>query len=262
MRCCETVDEIKSGAVQGKDLAADLLAYAESIPAVGKGAALRKRVMQEAKNVEKLGPMSFKQAQDIKGQFPYQAQSADVLISDKDVTNRINGMIGGRMDEAVEKAKAGKTVQTPTKTESVPLTPEQQEILDSYGPTKERYGTMKNIADAGTEQKMRTLNRRIISPSDHAVGIGGMLALGPKGIPLALANKVARERGSAFAARAAHDISKRLMKQPARLQKWLPTMQNAAKRSNEALVTTHHMLMNNDPAYRAAFEGEEPSATP
>jgi hypothetical protein len=280
-RVGNTVDDISGGkSVQGTDLAKDLREYAATIPAVGKGAALRKRVMQEATNVEKLGPMSFKQAQDIKGQFPYEAQSADVLISDKDVTNRINGMIGGRMDEAVDQAKKpkyrGEPIPHTYRGEPMPdggerivkegggerivkdeITPEQRATLDTYGPTKERYGTMKNIADAGTEQKMRTLNRRIVSPSDYAAGGVGMLALGPKGIPLAIANKVARERGSAFAARSADALSRKILKAPARMQKWLPKLQTAAKRGNEALVMTHHLLMNNDPAYRAAFDDDQ-----
>lgn len=405
----KTVDElVPGGAVVGKDLAQELRDYAQTIPNVGKGGSLRSRLEDEAENMKNLGQMSFAQAQKVKNQFPWEPQAADALISNKDVTNRIQGIVGNKMDEAAEAAKSagpgpersvgdriplddehtlvfdrstpnrlmktrpndksndkwsivknvdGKDVQVgdfqvpvyksdnfgdyatinkamiddensrgkglgtkvykelskhygtivsdanstsdtakrvweklggknlPPEFEGpegdllknaagddrkhVRLqdpTPEQLQALDQYGPAKERYGTFKNVADAGTEQQMRTLNRRFISPSDYGMGaVGAMMGAGHGpgaailGAGAALANKLARERGSAFAARTADAISKKIMAAPEQFQKWLPTMQQAAKRGNEAVVVAHHMLLNNDPSYAAQFQdkGEE-----
>jgi hypothetical protein len=68
------------------------------------------------------------------------------------------------------------------------------------------------------------------------------------------ANKIARERGSAFAARAAGSIADMVDSAPDKFSKWLPTLQQAAKRGAEGLSVSHHLLMNNDPEYRRMVE--------
>jgi hypothetical protein len=242
----ETVDELQPKSVTGKELADELLEYATSIPEVGKGKQLRERLLQEAENLENIGPMSFKQAQEIKAQFPYEPQSADALFSSPDVTNRINRVVSGKMDEAVDKAKGIES-----------LTPEQLKSLSSYGDSKKRYGTFKTMSDAATERKSKDLSNRVVSPSDQLWGAAGAVSQGPLGFMAGVANKIGRERGSAFAARSADAISKKLLAAPSKYGKWLPALQKAAAASPAGLVTTHHLLMNNDPEYRAIYEAQK-----
>lgn len=383
------VEKIAPNSIIGSDLAKDLTTYSESIPNVGKGANLRSRLAEEAGRFNDLGPISFKQAQDIKGQFPYEPQAADVLISDKDVTNRIHGIIGSKMDLAASRASAPKpevrpsafgsdlhkgkpsididggfslvqrnkneityskspvsrkeawdiidknndktvgTIFTETdKGTGVPFVrqsnvideyrnkglgtkaydklarhygrldsdynamsdsakkvydklgaetlaeenaagsarrsikrqaPSEEDMatLNQYGPAKEKYGIYKNVADAGTEQALRTLGRRMVSPSSHALGAatgiaaaGDLATKGLYGAAAAGVNQALLSRGSAFAARSADAISKKLMQAPGLYQKWLPTMQKAAKAGNAVVMATHHQLMNNDADYR------------
>lgn len=340
------------GAISGAALAKELRDYAATIPPVGKGAALRERLEAEAVNMEAMGPMSFKKAQQVKNQFPFEPQAADALISSKDVTNKIQGMVGGKMDEAVAAApqsmsgkgaalkESGITLKTESdgpryyatavdkdgnvvgkvsgfKDPDGKVTITQAHTADShrrqgvaselardiqekagggelvfdgdktadgeaftkglgqeptltqeYSESKKRYGTFKNVADAGTEQKLRALNRRIISPSTYGMGAagavagasaaGGLSTAGLLGIGAAATNKLAMERGSAFAARAADALSKKFLAAPQAFQKWMPALQKAAGASAGSLVVTHHMLMQNDPEYRALIEGTKP----
>ncbi len=282
------VDELAPGAIVPQALAEEVAAFSREIPNVGKGAPVRKRVAEESGRLRDYGlseeefgpakPINFSQAQELKAQYPWEPQSADVLISDKDASNRINRIISGKMDQAVETAKGAKPTfrgepmanggerivaqgQSPT--------PEQLAILNSYGPAKQKYGVYKNISDAGTEQAMRTLGRRMISPSSHAAGIGtgiataseGLQKAGLMGTLAAGANQFALSRGSAFAARASDAISKKLLASPQTYQRWLPAMQKAAVGGNAAVVALHHQLMNSDPEYkRLMFESTKSQA--
>ncbi len=346
----DTVEKTNPKGIIGADLAGEMKAYADTIPKVGKGAALRARLAEEAKNFEELGPMTFKQAQDIKGQFPYEPQAADVLISDKDVRNKIHGIVGNSMDKAVAKSASssrkakltgmgltteiaeedgkyhavakdasgntvgrvsgfkdpnGKLVVTHANTApdfqksgiassliddlkgksaakevnfDKDLTEAGQALKDSYSKgtpleqeyaaNKKKYGIYKDVESAGANQAMNTLNRRMVSPSSHAMGLGMALNkagdLGTKGLwgaATSAANQLLLSRGSAFAARSADAISKIIQAAPAKYQKWLPKLQTAAKAGNAALLTAHHELMNNDPTYRKSmFHDYRPQA--
>ncbi len=260
------VDRLAPDAITPRDLALDVSQFQREIPNVGKGAPVRKRVGEEAGRLEQLGlaedelgppaPLNFAKAQELKAQYPYEPQSPDILISDKDATNRINRIISDKMDAAVGRAKAGTT------------TPEDLAILEKYGPSKQAYGDYKNVADAGTEQSMRTLGRRMVSPSSNFLGAtaGGAVAKvkedlakgGLWGAAVGLVNQQLLERGSAFGAKGADFISKKILQAPGQYQKWLPTMQKAAKAGNAAVLATHHQLMQSDPDYRRLmFEGSE-----
>lgn len=111
------VDRLNPGAITPGMLADDVQSFAREIPRAGKGNTIRNRVQTEADLLRQYGlaedeygppaPLQFKQAQDLKGQYPWEPTSPDVLISDKDASNRVHGIIGRRMDQAVEGAKAG-----------------------------------------------------------------------------------------------------------------------------------------------------------
>lgn len=255
----DVVDKLAPGAVTPQAIAADVGKFQKDIPNVGKGAPVRKRVGEEAERLRSYGlaeeefgpakPLGFREAQELKGQYPWEPMSSDVLISDKDATSNINRIISRRMDEAVERAKAGNP------------TPEDLKILNQYAPAKQKYGVYKDIGDAGTQQALNTVSRRMVSPSSH--GIGGAVGIsaaeatdslakgGLYGLGAAAINQQILSRGSAFGARSADAISRKLMSAPQVYQKWLPIMQKAAQAGNAAVLSTHHQLMNSDPEYRA-----------
>ncbi len=252
------VDELSPGAITPEMLAQDVEAFSKEIPRAGKGAPVRKRVGEEANTLRQYGlaeeelgpapPLTFKGAQELKGQYPFEPQSPDLLISDKDASNRLNRIVGQRMDQAVEGAKAK-------------ASPEQLAKLQGYDPAKKKYGVYKDVADAGAEQGLRTLSRRVASPSSTFLGAQAGSAVaqvkddlakgGLWGAGVGLVNQQLLERGSAFASRSADAISRKLMAAPKAMQKWGPRMQRAAQAGNAAVLAAHHQLMNNDPEYRA-----------
>jgi hypothetical protein len=245
----ETVEELTPNAITGEMIGMDLLEYADTIPSVGKGAKLKDRVIEEAERFGSLSPQTFKEVQDLKGQFPYEPQSPDLLISDKDVSNKIHSAIGRRMDAAVEQAKGV-------------ADPEQQALLSQYGAEKERYGVFKNTADAATEQKARTLARRLVEPSTYGTGAATMVADAASGGKLSLikamaagaANKLLLQRGNSTMAVGLNNLAKAAENAPRALKKYEKVLQGAAMRGTQSLVATHHLLMNNDEEYRNIIE--------
>ncbi len=258
-----TVEELTPNSIIGPKMAREIRLYAQSIPNVGEGALLRKQLAEEADNFEALGAQTFAQGQELKGQFPYKPVDPSPMYSRKDVNNKIHSIISGEMDQSANIGGPFSHLNA-ERTQVIP-TEEQIKNLAGYGPSKEKYGLYKRVADAGAEQAVNTLNRRMVSPSSHAVAAttaitaagGGLPAAGLKGAIAGFANQQLLKRGSAFAARAADSISKRIMASPKTYQKWLPRMQKAAVAGNAALVATHHQLMNADPEYRALMFAEE-----
>lgn len=253
------VDELNPEGIAPQALAEEVAAFSKEIPRAGKGRTVGNRVAEEAEVLrnysptnDQIGParpLKFKEAQNLKGQYPFEPQSADILISDKDASNRINRIIGERMDRAAQVASANPAA-----------TPEQLAKLQGYDPAKQKYGMYKDVAEAGAEQGIRTLNRRMVSPSSNFLGAtAGSAAAQVKddlakgglwGAGVGLVNQQLLERGSALGARSADAISRKLMSAPATYKKWLPIMQSAAVGGNAAVLQAHHQLMNNDPEYR------------
>lgn len=253
-----TVDRLVPNAIPPQELAVDIAQFQREIPDAGKGSAVRKRVGEEVPKLQRYGlseedigparPLRFSDAQELKAQYPWEPGANDVLLTDKDASSRINRIISNKMDSAVDSAKL--------------LNPnaEDMAVLNRYGPAKQKYATYKNIADAGTEQALRTQSRRMVSPSSNFIGATGGSAVaqvkddlakgGLWGAAMGLVNQQLLERGAAFGAKGADLISKRLMKAPGAYQKWLPTLRNAARGGNAAVLATHHQLMNSDPDYK------------
>lgn len=266
----KTVDKLNpQGAIIGEDLAKELRTYAESIPNVGQGAQIRQRVLAEADNVSALGPMSFEQAQKVKNQFPFKPQAADALISSQDATNRVRGVVSSGMNESVEKTAARNALPEDIGPQLPQPSADDAAKLSKYGEAKDRYGLYKDIESAGQDRSLKDLSNRFVSPSSYGAGAGVGVATaaakgdlsqaGLMGLAATAINKIVIERGSAFAARSADAISKQLLKAPDRMRKWMPILQQAAKRGNEALVVTHHTMMENDSDYRQAMtEAEAP----
>lgn len=71
-----------------------------------------------------------------------------------------------------------------------------------------KYGELADITKIATKEAAGAAANRAISLSDNMWGMGGFVALGPKGLALAAANKVMREYGNQVAATALNRVSK------------------------------------------------------
>lgn len=248
----ETVDAITPNSISGEQLGLDALEFSDTIPNVGEGAPVRGRVAEEAERLAALGNMSFGDAQRVKGQYPYKPQSPDLLISNRDKSNKFNRIVSDRMDESVDTA-------------AKQATPEQKAVLGEYGPAKERYGVFKNAADAASDQEAKALSRRIVSPSDYATGAATMVADAAsggsmsliKGMAMGAANKIIRGRGNSTMAAGLNQLAKAAAATPQKLKKYENVLKGSALKGTQSLVATHHLLMNNDEEYRNIIEQTE-----
>lgn len=240
------IDEIAPNAVDAKKIAAELSEYAASIPKTAQGQKLADRIMEEAAALESMKGISFKDAQTIKNQFKYKPQDADALISNQDVTNKINSIIGKNMDETA--AKIAETGDDATKA-----------LLGSYQQAKGKYGALRQASDASTDRAVKNLSNRWVSPSDYGVGgaaLAGTIASGGTALPavataaaVAGANKVLRERGNAAAAVGLQKAAKLMESSPEFVKQFGNALIDAGKRGPAALAVTHQLLLKN-PEYR------------
>lgn len=202
----DKIDQLAPQAVNAKNIASNIVDYAASIPETMQGQRLKDKLLEEAANFEKIGALSFTDAQKFKNQFKYKAVDADALISNQDATNKLRGIIGSEMDQTAA-----------TLADKGP--PEVQDLLKNYALYKSKYGSFKTASDAASDRVQKNLTNRFVSPSDYGVGsaIGVTEAMshgGPSlstlamGAGAAMANKFARERGSALAAKTADTIVK------------------------------------------------------
>ncbi len=229
--------KLPGGSVNGKEIADEILEYAASIPDVGQGSSIQNRLMEEAEKISKYGNMSFAEAQKIKNQFKFNSQNPDALFSNADATNKINRLVGGKMEGA---AKAG-----------------GEEA--SYLGAKKKYDAMGQMEDAATARTIGNINKNLASPSDKAstgVGFIGSLIAGQDpatsmaiGAATGVGNKVMRERSPAFIAKTFDTISKQIARSPENLGKYAKAFEVAAREGSRATIGLHRMLLNNDPQY-------------
>lgn len=321
-RVGEVVDRLNPGGVTRERVASEVDKYGRGIPRLGTGDATRNRVFEEGKKIRQHDPrgqmqaeddlpqypLTFKEAQDMKGAYKYKPQSPDMIESNQDATNRIKRIIGKEMDRAVTGAqtadprkrvlsqvggeldslkseiadayKAGVPANASQEMHDATrqwnrfadqydrmlddgppiLSPADAETLGQYPAFKQRYGAYSDAADAGANQAINTLSRRMVSPSSNFLGaqVGQGVANvtndlrqgGLWGAGAGFVNQQLLERGSALAARSANAISKRILQGGALFEKWRPILTKAAQGGYGAVLTTHHQLMNNDPQYR------------
>jgi hypothetical protein len=252
------IDESVPLAVDSQNIAKKMIQYAETIPLTEQGKKLQDRILAESANFEKIGRMSFEDAQKFKNQFQYKPTDADALVSNKDVTNKVRSIIGSEMDDTVEKlAQLGPA--------------ETKQLLSQYKVAKSKYGTFKSASDAATDRVQKNLSNRFVSPSDYGVGAtaGILSAMGGAqggddskmsslalGALAAMGNKFARTRGSALAAVTADNIAAALEKSPTLAKKFGEKIIDAANRGPAALTATHQMLMKS-PEYKKHFEDDK-----
>lgn len=240
------IDELAPGAVDANNIANNIIKYAESIPETMQGQKLRDKLVEEAANFEKIGNLSFTDAQKFKNQFKYKAVDADALISNQDATNALRKIIGGEMDQTAAKLAE----QGP---------PEVQDLLKNYAQYKSKYGSFKAASDAATDRVQKNLTNRFVSPSDYGIGaaIGTAQSLahggiGPGtvalGVGAAAANKFARERGSALAARTAEGILKAYKSNGVQgLIETARPLIDAVRQGNPSAVATFQILNQSNP---------------
>lgn len=240
------VSAASGGSVDGKDIAQRIMDYAATVPPHGEGKTVQNRLIEEAKNFQDRGPMSFKEVHDAKQQYPYKTMSYDALISNQDATNKIKSILTQTMDDA---AKAGG--------EAGGVSPE---LAGQYKEARSKYSSYRPEADAAGDQALKSLSNRFVSPSSYGTGLAAGVASAAKhgvsapafvaAVAAGTANKVATERGSAFAARTANMLSKAISAAPEQFEKWMPRLEKAAEGGGNALSIQHHLLMNSDPDYR------------
>ncbi len=247
----QTIDKVAPGSVNTNDMAMKLFDYADTIPETEVGKKLKQKITAEAENMVRMGGMSgigFEDAQKLKGQFKYKPMDQDALISNQDVTNKIQGIVGKEMDTAAARTAASGS-------------DEVKDLLGQYQQAKQKYGSFKGSSSAATDRAIKDLSNRFVSPSDYAVGslaaVPGVMSGDPKqimvGLAGALANKFARERGSSTAAAIADQTANILDSSPTFAKEFGETVIEAMKRGPAALTTTHYLLMKN-PKYRQEFE--------
>jgi hypothetical protein len=163
--------------------------------------------------------------------------------------NEMKRIVGSQMDEAAERASP--------------------EIAAQLKNLKAEYGPIKQTAALADDRRLADLSNRFISPSDHAMGLAGLMSNlgGLKAAGLALANKQVRTRGNAATAVAADKLANIVKSSPQIFGKYASVLQAANDKGAQHLGLTHQILWKNDPQYRALFSvdrvGQEPlSAKP
>ena len=215
--------------------------------------------------------MGFKDAQLLKNQFKFDRDDADSLISNKDVSNKINRIISNHMDESVsgfdKKIKGGKKGlvggdRTKTVSKSAYDKVEKAKpLLEKYGEIKGKYGTMKEVSRAATDRSIGNFTNRKPSPSDYAIGGISTIASAATGDPshmlfglmAAGGHKLVRERGNATTARVLDNLVKAFDNAPPRMKKYADILIKAGERGPAAIAATHQALKKK-PEYNEYME--------
>lgn len=145
-----------------------------------------------------------------------------------------------------------------------------------YRELKRLYGNLIEPAKFSTDQELRQEANRILSPSDHGLGLAaaaGKIAQGSSapeaslsGLALAVGNKVFRERGNSATAVAMDKLSRlpglawttKISGEAAEaVGRYAPALLQAANRGPQAVAATLYVLSQKDPKVRKAREEGE-----
>ncbi len=281
----DQIDTIVPKSVDAANIADNIRNYADKIPQNEAGKTLKSRLYKEAENFDQMGSISFQDAQKLKNQFKYKAVDADALVSNQDATNKIRSIIGNEMDNTVEKLsnpqnldtlnmiQTGETQLPPgvvdvtaatvRGTKNYVVDPGQlttlEGLADKYKLYKSKYGSFKAASDAATDRVQKNLKNRFISPSDYGIGstaalLQGIGEQGPSmttlaiGVGAAAANKFARERGSALAAKTADSLIKTYDSEGVQsFVRAAKGIADLAKKGNPAAILTMQALSQKSP---------------
>lgn len=254
----KTIDERVPASISGAAISQDILAIADKIPDTTNGKALRAFLEKHAKDMNALGDMTFERASGAKDTYRWNATSTDAVLNNQKLTNQIKGTIADHMERAAKKLADESD------------SPEIKELLSKYKWAKGKYDSFINAANAAAQYFKQQQKNRFSSASDYGLGatIGLGYGLNEKGFsPEAFgyglvgagANKLLRERGSAFAARTADMLVKAFESGGVQeLKKAASPLLEGIRRGNPAAMATFQLLRQSDP--RAAEILNEQSA--
>lgn len=225
------IDSKAEGVVDGGSIAQRIRDYAGSIHGEGNSSTSQK-LNAIADAYETKGPMSLVQAQVEKNSFKYRPGDPGATF-DKEAINRVKGIIGDEMERGIaeyqamglSKTQAAEAVATGTGP-SRALSQEGQAVLrdaapaesasETYQSLKRNYGSFKTAGTAAEKLGNRQDKNRTLSLTDYLMGgLAGGATLNPGvGLGIAIANKLARERGSSALAVSADKVANVLERAP------------------------------------------------
>lgn len=241
--------------VDGRDIAARIMAIADSLPENPNTTAIIDRLTETAAHYESLGRMPMSAAQSEKSSWVYKPENAQKVGMGQQVVNGVNRSISNAMEDAMTMASA-----TPG------IDKETAQLFSRYKLYKSKTDSFRSAGEAGKEQATRELNRRAVSPSDHWMGgLAGAASFAHGASPvksmvvaggMAALNHLARERGSSVGARLAWRVYQ-MAKAGSMPAKYLGPLADAAQKGGARLLLVDSLLKK-DPIYAKIMEGEEP----
>lgn len=207
----------------------------------------RQRLLEEAEAFMDLpGGLSMKSAQAEKNAYRWKPNKGLPQPNElsPQLQNDLKRIVGSQMDEAAESVSP--------------------EIAGQLKKLKAEYGPVKQTAALADDRRLADLSNRFVSPSDHAMGLAGLMSNlgGLKAAGLALANKQVRTRGNSAVAVASDKISNAIKSSPQMFGKYASVLQAANDKSSQHLSLVHQILWKNEPQYRALFaiDREQPES--
>jgi hypothetical protein len=233
------IDElVPDGAVNKDKIAEAIMAKADTEYNQVANKNVRDRLYKEAEGFMDLpNDLSMRAAQSERNAYkwtPGKGMPGPTELSPK-VQNDIKHLIGKQMDDAAENASP--------------------EIAARLKNLKADYGPVKQTAKLAEERRIADLSNRFVSPSDHAVGLAGLMSnLGAlPSMALGFANKQLRTRGNSMAAISADALSKAVKQMPEAFGKYANVIEQASAKGAPQLSLVHQILWKNEPEYRALF---------
>jgi hypothetical protein len=248
-------DAIPTGAFNSAGLADDLLAMAADVTPIGGGSAAQERLLQIAQDFQDHGPLTLGRARQLKkDMFPFNPASTDPAISNRSLNNSINQMIEHHIEATIDDWIGNAD-------------------FPPYGLAKSKYSSYTPMAQASTEKVIKGKVNRSMSPTDYMATIGGGATMGAatqdpivglvSAVAAGAANHVLRGRGNAAMAKSLHMLSKAATAGGKLAgSRFMQRLGQAAMRGNQALLGTHHLLMNNDDEYRDIIEQSNAEGEP
>jgi hypothetical protein len=235
-------------AINGEDIASKILDAASKIKDVPQNQSLIDALQNQALHYEMRGAIPLSEAQELKNQYSWTMPTGNM---DKDI-------LGKQGHNAVKQA-IGNSMKETIAASELPGKEEYPDLL-------QKYGAYASAAGPAAETALREAKNRSISLTDYLAGNIGANVIGEgtgqaHGITaglFALANKIGRERGNSSIASTAYTVGKALQNAPEMAQKYGTILSDALTRGPAAFMSTHAILLNGDPQYRAITKGQSP----
>lgn len=221
------IDEQIPKAIDGEDIASKIIAYHDSIPGTPKNEPVRNALLREAEFYMDQGRFSFADAQKLKNTYKFKTTDSTTQVLGQDATNEVRKIVSDSMDETAEAISKSEVPQ------------QIKDLIRKYGTYKRKYGVYETAQKVAEDRTLANLSNRFVSPSDYGTGFAGvvgsmMFGRDPLtsmaiGAAASGANKFARERGSAFAARGMNAAADLMEKTPQAIQSISSTASNAVQ---------------------------------